>query len=120
VTTIPSVLVIDDDEAIRTFISMSLEDEGYAVNLAASGMAALGFLANHRATLILLDMRMPDMDGRAFASAYRQLPGPHAPIVVMTADRTTIDTTADMDVAGILAKPFDLIDLLNVIARLVG
>jgi CheY-like chemotaxis protein len=76
------ILVVDDDEVIVHSIEFLLVEEGYPVVVAFNGREAL---ARAEARLILLDMKMPVMDGWAFAAAYRGLPGPHAPIVVMTA-----------------------------------
>jgi two-component system, chemotaxis family, chemotaxis protein CheY len=114
------VLVIDDDESIRDFLTTALTDEGYAVLTAANGQAALDLLADVSPGLILLDMRMPVMDGWEFARLYRQRPGPHAPLVVMTAARDAIDRASQIEADGLLAKPFDLDDLLAVVARFTG
>src|SRR5919202_1689768 len=74
------VLVVEDDPTIREVLVGALEDEGYAVQGLSHGAEALGWLAGHAAALILLDMRMPVLDGWAFARAYQADPGPHAPI----------------------------------------
>src|SRR5919199_497806 len=81
------VLVVEDDESIRECVQVVLEDEGYDVIEASDGAAALALLDTVWPDVILLDMLMPGMDGWAFAVAYRQRPGPHAPIVVITAAR---------------------------------
>lgn len=111
------VLVVEDDDSVRNFISLALEDEGYPVVTAPNGAAALDLVREVAPRVILLDMRMPVMDGWAFARAYRAAPGPHAPIVVLTAARDTAERAAQIDAAAYLAKPFDLDDLLAVVAR---
>jgi two-component system, OmpR family, response regulator MprA len=116
----PRILVVDDDEAIKSFVTMSLTDEGYVVSGASDGYEALQFLNKERPALVLLDMRMPNMDGRSLIEAYHQLPGPHAPIIVMTAGRNTKESTGDLNIQGFLAKPFDLDDLLQLIEQYVG
>jgi CheY-like chemotaxis protein len=68
--------------------------------------------------VILLDMRMPVMDGWQFASAYRELPGPRARVVAMTAARDAARSGAEIGADGNLAKPFELDDLLNLVDRL--
>ena len=79
-----TVLVVDDDPSIRDFVEAALEEEGYGVLSAADGEAALD-LVEHEPCAVLLDMRMPILDGWGFAKAYRERPGRHAPIAVMTA-----------------------------------
>ena len=65
------VLVVDDDESIRQIVRMCLGDEGYEVFEAANGLDALALLPDCRPDLILLDLRMPVMDGWEFARRYR-------------------------------------------------
>jgi CheY-like chemotaxis protein len=100
------ILVIDDDESIRDFTHTALAAAGYDVVEAADGATALDLLGSLRPDVILLDMLMPGMDGWAFAAAYRQRPGPHAPIVVITAARDAAARADQIDAAGVLAKPF--------------
>jgi CheY-like chemotaxis protein len=109
---------VDDEPAIREVLVSALEDEGYEVYAAPNGLAALDSVLAHPPDLILLDMRMPVMDGWAFAGAYRRLPGPHAPLVVVTAARSPRDWAASVGADGVLAKPFDLDHLLDTVTRL--
>jgi two-component system, NtrC family, response regulator PilR len=111
------ILVVDDDEAIQTFVSMSLENEGYTVTVASDGLAALQSTDLQQPALILLDMRMPKMDGPTFISAYQNRPGPHAPIIIMTAARNTDDAAIASGIIDVLAKPFDLEQLLDLIQQ---
>jgi CheY-like chemotaxis protein len=106
------ILVVDDDEGIREFVELALSDEGYQVATASHGAAALEFLVDQLPAVILLDMRMPIMDGWAFARAYRQRPGPHAPIIVVTAAREAADRAKEIGAEGVLSKPFFLAELL--------
>jgi two-component system chemotaxis response regulator CheY len=111
------ILVVDDDDSIRELIEMALVDEGYAVALATNGQEALDKLGAAQPRLILLDMAMPVMDGWAFAAAYRARPGPHAPIVVVTAAREAAERAAQVDADDFIAKPFDLDRLLETVER---
>src|SRR5688500_6613495 len=79
------VLIVDDDSAIRGVLADLLQDEGYSTVEVENGEAALAFLDGGAADVILLDMRMPVMNGWQFAAAYRERAGPRAPIIVMTA-----------------------------------
>jgi DNA-binding response OmpR family regulator len=109
-------LAIEDDDDTRTFMLQALAAEGYDVRGAPHGVAALDVLRAWQPDLILLDLRMPVMSGREFAEAYQETAGPHAPIVLLTAARDPAETAAEMAAAGSLAKPFDLFELLNVVA----
>ena len=111
------ILVVDDDEGIREFVQTVLSDEGYEVRTAWHGAAALELLEQVSPSVILLDMRMPVMDGWEFARQYRERPGPHAPIVVVTAARDAIARAAQIAADGVLPKPFRLQQLLDVVAR---
>ena len=107
------VLVVDDDAAIRQFIQMALEGCGYEVTTAEDGQEALASVRAAPPRVILLDMRMPVMDGWAFTRAYRETPPPHAPIVVLTAARDAGEYASDVDADAFLAKPFPPDSLLR-------
>jgi CheY-like chemotaxis protein len=113
----PRILVVDDDTSIRSFVEMALDSEGYAVSTATNGAQALEVTGNVSPDLILLDMRMPVMDGWTFAKNYRQRAGPHAPIVVITAATDAGQRAAEIDADGYLGKPFDLDDLLGLVSK---
>src|SRR5919108_678512 len=111
------VLVVDDDPSIRDTVTEILEFEGYPVATASNGQDALGRVAHERPSLVLLDMRMPVMDGWGFARALRER-GVRLPIVVMTAAQDARRWADEIGAAGYLPKPFDLEHLLAVVARL--
>lgn len=111
------VLVVDDDEGIREFVTVALADEGYEVMVAAHGAAALDLLGASCPDVILLDMRMPTMDGWEFSRIYRESPGPHAPIIVLTAARDASGRAAQIQADACLNKPFDVDELLDVVGR---
>src|SRR5919201_1924383 len=85
------VLVVDDD-----------------VMSAPDGAAALELLATSQPAVILLDMLMPKVDGWEFARLYEQRPGPHAPIIVLTAARDAQVRPPEMKANAWLSKPFHL------------
>jgi two-component system, chemotaxis family, chemotaxis protein CheY len=113
------ILFVDDDDTIREFVSMALTDEGYEVVTAPHGAAALESLARKMPALILLDMRMPIMDGWSFLKAYQQLPSPLAPVIALTASRNISNNQIPPEVSGFLAKPFDLDELINLVDEFV-
>lgn len=112
-----SVMVVDDDESIREALEVVLSDEGYAVQLARDGAEALRLLKGSLPDVILLDMKMPGVDGWAFADAYRSLPDPRPPVIVLTAAPDAPRWAADISADDVLAKPFDLASLLDIVAR---
>ena len=111
------ILVVEDDEAILRSIEQILSDEGYMVAAAPNGKEALELVKRAQPRLILLDMKMPVMDGWAFAAAYREHCGPHAPIIVLTAAHDSGARAAEIAAAGYIAKPFDLDKLLDLVRR---
>ena len=111
------ILAVDDDDGILGFLSEVLAEEGHEVITAPHGAAALEAVAERPPSLILLDMRMPVMDGWAFARAYRERPGPRAPILVMTAAVDAASRAAEIGAEGYLAKPFNLNQLLELVSR---
>lgn len=111
------LIVVDDDGAIRDILEMVLSAEGYEVITASDGSAALETVRLSPPDLILLDIKMPVMSGLEFAKAYRAGPGPHAPIVVLTAAQDAEGRALEIGAEGYLPKPFELDDLLLLIER---
>ena len=109
------ILIVDDDESIRQIVRLCLTDEGFEVCEAPNGQAALDALDGFQPELILLDLRMPVMDGWEFARRYAALPGAHAPIVAFVAALNAEQECATLSTASILTKPFDLDDLLDAV-----
>jgi CheY-like chemotaxis protein len=110
-------LIVDDDESIREFVEVFLSGEGYEVVAAPHGAAALEIVYELQPALILLDMRMPIMDGWEFAQAYRASPEPHAPVVVLTAAIDAGEESEEIAADDYVAKPFDLDELLGVVRK---
>jgi two-component system, OmpR family, KDP operon response regulator KdpE len=106
------VLIVDDDESILEMIRMALETEGYAVVTAGNGRDALDLLGTVSPLLILLDMRMPRMNGWEFAAACDRGQTDRPPILVMTAASDAARSARDVSADGFLAKPFELDELL--------
>jgi two-component system chemotaxis response regulator CheY len=111
-----AILVVDDDEAIRAVIAEALSLEGYPVRTARNGAEALELLAHEDIWLVLLDMRLPVLDGWEFARALGDR-NTAPPIVVMTAARDAGGWAAEINAAGVLAKPFELTELFDAVER---
>jgi CheY-like chemotaxis protein len=110
------ILIVDDDDAIRDMVAMVLEDEGYQVATAPNGAQALGLIQQGAPSLVLLDLNMPVMTGWELHARLRT-EAPGIPVVFMTAGQEASAEARRHAAAGFLAKPFDLDDLLKVVAE---
>jgi len=108
------ILVIDDDPQIVDLVRDILEFEGYVVATAANGQEGLMVLDQIQPGLVLLDMRMPVLDGWGFARAL-QTRGDTTPIVVMTAAQDAKQWAAEIGATSYVAKPFDFDDLVQAV-----
>ncbi|MBI3977772.1 MAG: response regulator [Chloroflexi bacterium] len=113
------VLVVDDDPSIVELVVEILEAEGYPVEQASNGAEALAMIDRIRPALVLLDMRMPVLDGWGFARAVRER-GIPVPIVVMTAAQDAGRWAEEIAAGGALAKPFEISELLAMVTRFAG
>jgi two-component system, chemotaxis family, chemotaxis protein CheY len=111
------ILVVDDDDSIRDMVEMGLSDEGYEVRTASDGATALSVTEKWQADVILLDMKMPIMDGWTFAAAYRHSPKPQARVIVLTAAQNAERWAEEIGADAVLAKPFDLEHLFAVVEQ---
>lgn len=114
------VLVVEDDEDIRTDLTAILRVKGFAVEEAANGKEALARLrGGERPCLIVLDLMMPVMNGwelRAAMLADRELA--NVPVVVVSGKgRIPPDEEQTLAPAAVLVKPFELSELLELVAR---
>ena len=112
------VLVVDDDPSLQVMLRAILEEENYEVAIAGDGIVALEMVANKRPSLILLDLKMPRMDGLTLAQELQKRGlRPSIPIVVLTADAHAKQRASQLGAEGYLTKPFDLLDLLDEVSR---
>jgi PAS domain S-box-containing protein len=114
-----TVLVIDDEEAIRTVSSLMLRDLGYETLTAEDGLAGLTLFETHRGSIraVLLDVNMPHMDGRDCLKRLRRL-DPHVRIIMCSGftEEALERDGADQGIAVFLKKPFRRADLAAAIA----
>ena len=115
------VVVIDDERPIRDLVSSLLTEEGYPVRTYSSALAALQDITSGavQPDVVLLDMRMPGMDGPQFADALRGYSSA-IPIVVMTAARDARQWAEAINAAGYLPKPFDIDWVLDTLEGIIG
>ena len=109
------ILLVDDDENIRTIALLSLEDD-YQVEVATSGLTAIQMAQKNKPDLILLDVMMPGIDGKATFEKLQEMPDlAKIPVVFMTAKVQTheIDFYIKLGAAGVITKPFDPMTLAS-------
>jgi two-component system response regulator MprA len=108
-----TVLLADDDRAIRESLERALELDGYRVTAVADGVQALAEVRRHTPDLVILDVMMPGVDGLGVCQVMRA-DGMQVPILMLTARVETADRVAGLDAGAddYLAKPFELDELL--------
>src|SRR5262245_43668456 len=113
----PTVLVVDDDAGLRESFRVILEDE-YEVLGAADGLAALDVLRSRQVDLVLLDIRLPDMDGIEVLDRLKNLDA-QVEVILVTAVKTVRTAVAAMKLGAFdyLTKPFDEEEVLGLIRR---
>ena len=110
------ILVVEDDPSILDMVMQILHSEGYPVVGAKNGIEGLAHVDSRAPSLILLDMRMPRMDGWEFAAALRAR-GVASPVVVMTAADNAKRWADEVGADGYVVKPFEFLDLLASVER---
>ena len=107
------ILVVDDDRAVRESLRRSLAFNGYQVDLATDGYAALDAVIAQRPDAMVLDVMMPRLDGLEVCSRLRSA-GDDLPILVLTARDAVSDRVSGLDAGAddYLPKPFALEELL--------
>jgi CheY-like chemotaxis protein len=114
----PRVLVIDDDDDVADILRQALSEEGYAVATVPHGAAALDILRLHEPEVILLDLRMPLMDGWSFAERYRTITGKApAPIILISGVSDIATEARRVGADAFFRKPFDIDELIRAIER---
>ena len=116
---VPRVLVVDDEGLIASVAAESLSDEGYEVRSAGDGRSALALVLDWIPCLILLDIMMPVMDGRAFLRELWRLENLAAtPVVLVSGAGGPMLSDVSMRVADVIRKPFNFDRLLDTVSRL--
>jgi nitrogen regulation protein NR(I) len=113
-----SILIVDDDPQLRQSFDKLMTQEGHAVKTAASGEAGLAAVRSHPFDLVIMDVRLPGMNGLETFSAMREIE-PRLPVIIMTAFGTTetaIEATK-MGAFDYVLKPFDIPEILTLIEQ---
>ncbi len=114
----PRVLVVDDDQTLRTSLADALRDEGYEVSVADGGAQALALLERAGPDVVVSDVRMDDIDGLALLRTLRAR-APSIDVVLMTAfdDMSTVVAAMRDGAVEFLSKPLDLHEVRVVLSR---
>jgi len=112
------ILVVDDEEALRTVLAAELEGEGYQVTTAADGQEAINILGPSIFDLILLDIKMPNVDGFEVLKFVKER-HPATKIIMLTgfADLKNAIESKKLGAEDFVSKPYDLVDLLTTVER---
>jgi len=116
-----SILVVDDEDALRTVLSSELMNEGYEVHTAADGDEAVGELGKVAFDLVLLDIKMPRMNGFEVLKHIKQN-HEKTKVVMLTgfADLKNAIESKKLGADDFVSKPYDLVDLLTTIERVLS
>jgi DNA-binding NtrC family response regulator len=115
-----SILVADDDPAMRSLVSDELKDEGFCVAQAADGLVALGCVGKSAPDLIITDLRMPH-GGMSLIAKFKATV-PQAPVIVMTAfgDKDTESLAYKRGASAYFNKPVRMGELMEAVRKLLN
>lgn len=118
---IERVLVVDDEELVRSFVTTVLDSEVGEIREAENGQQALDILASWAPNVIVLDVAMPVMDGMAFLDAWSRSPDyRRIPVVVASGNvprGPMYNALVDLGVSDIVKKPFTMGTLLDAVRK---
>jgi DNA-binding response OmpR family regulator len=108
-----SVLIVEDDDELRAVLSRGLGEEGFAVDAVSTGSALLDRTAREAPDVLVIDVGLPDADGRDLCQALRAR-GLQTPVLFLTARDAVVDRVAGFDAGGddYLTKPFAFVELV--------
>jgi len=110
------ILVVDDDEAVRTLFKDTLEDVNHSVVAAQSAVEAVSFVKERQFDLAFVDLKMPETDG---AELLRQIKAlrPDLPVTIITGypDSELMARALELGPLGVIAKPFTAAEILNAV-----
>ena len=115
------VLVVDDEDALRTVLSGELASEGYDVHTAGDGNDAIQNLQSANFDLVLLDIKMPGLNGFEVLKFVKEK-YPKTKVVMLTgfADLKNAIESKKLGAEDFVSKPYDLVDLLTTIERVLS
>jgi DNA-binding response OmpR family regulator len=107
-STIPTILLVDDEDAVRKLLAFPLEKDGYSVVQAADGLEALELFAAHDVDLVVLDIMLPRLDGLEVTKRLRATS--MVPIIMLTARDDELDKVIGLELGAddYITKPFSI------------
>ncbi|MBS4195871.1 response regulator [Lederbergia citri] len=110
------ILIVDDQFGIRILLNEILQKEGYQVFQAANGLQALAITKKHTLDLVLLDMKIPGMDGLEILQQMKKI-RPDIRVIIMTAygELEKIEAAKKLGALAHFTKPFDIVELRQTI-----
>ncbi|UII58002.1 response regulator [Cytobacillus spongiae] len=112
------ILIVDDQFGIRILLNEVLQKEGYETHQAANGIQALDIVTNHSPDLVLLDMKIPGMDGIEILKRMKVI-DKDIRVIIMTAygELDMIQEAKDLGALTHFAKPFDIDDIRSAVKK---
>jgi CheY-like chemotaxis protein len=110
------ILVVDDDAVVRHLLVAALRQHALFIDEATDGSEAIELLREHRYSVVLLDLMMPNINGFGVLDAIHDVTEPPVVLVVSGADRRVLEQLDSARIHGIIKKPFDPIDVAEVVA----
>lgn len=115
------VLIVDDEEGFRDGVADLLGMEGYEVSVARDAIDAIRLMPEFKPEIILLDLRMPLLDGEGFLRGMSGLPASRrVPVVLISAKEDLATVASRTGAAGFLSKPFEAPQLLSLLDKVLG
>ena len=119
----PTLLVVEDEANIRTFVAANLKVRGYTVLQAANAEDGLQLLRDYGVEALILDIRLPGMNGWDMLKQVTDEPGlPHIPVIILTASALIAQPGEPVypNIAAILIKPIGVTELILAVNKIFG
>lgn len=113
------LLIVDDQQGIRLLLNEVLKKEGYATYLAANGIEALSFAEEHKMDCVLLDMKIPGMNGVEILKRLKEK-WPGLPVFMMTAygELDIVQEALNLGAIRYFTKPFDIFEVRDEVNKI--
>lgn len=113
----PTILLVEDDPETRALMRTWLHGEGYRVRSACNGSEALAMLHNEIPCAMVVDLKMPVMDGAELRRHQQEMPeAACVPFILLSAENNVERIAEELNIADVVAKPFDAEQLSRLIA----
>lgn len=109
--------IVEPDSALQDVLYQILDLAGFAVQATQRAEEAFAFMQDHQPSVILLNNQLALMDAPEFIRRYHSLPGPHAPVVVLTSSDEAGEAALAAGAVQYLPRPFEIDDLVNLVEQ---